>query len=649
MQTNETNAYNENYVRGLLDEIKDQLEEGRPTMKMKNAIRDLLELTAPPPPPPQKAKSALKKSTATAAETTAKVAGITAECCVCGQETAGQFYKRGFKCVECRGNAKLDRLTPGSDPHVVTSADRPREFAFMCQPREDLLEATEKSIVSEFESETSPLPALERFAVDYTGTAPDQCRYCSFTVPLTDEVQLMIPKLRRVHHPNIVHTYAIAADEKRGVIWFTQETAPTIASQLLKHFKSSQSPVGSPTAAAAAVVHDMERQISEPTTPGRGGDSLTDRPSPPLSMRRPLGSSSDLEVAALAATAPGRFDSLGSIIHTVGESSNTASPSMASLPGGLSFVNTLVEYELFKKISVSLLHALRFLHEKGFLHGDIRPHNVTFDESHLVKLRYALFPLAPLGPPFCAPEALELREEFEKAGMLSAEATRNDFGADFGRKGSTVANFVKHSKATPAWDVYMLGVTLTMIAYGDVDKFPPPEIRNAEDDRLIALLSGLTAEEPSQRLTVTAALDHPYLASVRLVNGVPAETVVAHLIREEDVNTPQASRSPSPGRSSPQPQNPSTSAFFKLLDKKSSTVEMFDTFLKEHGPDFQIVKPHPHSITLYSIKSDPRRRRAQVAGSGSSSGSTGASSAGKEARKRSVTLPPTAKPAKSEL
>ena len=351
-----------------------------------------------------------------------------------------------------------------------------------------------------------------------------------------------------------------------------------------------------------------------------------------------------------------------SIISTVGGAGGTP---------GVTICNTFVEYELLKKMIVTLLQALKFLHEKGFVHGDVRPHNIMFDQTHKVKLRHALFSLEPLDPPFMAPEAeahwiaKKEDQQREEDSALRAEsssmASRDVFAGAGVDLSATVADFVKKSHATPAWDVYSLGVSIQFIAFGGIGCYPDHEVRNAEDERLIVFVEGLINADPTKRWTITQALDSPYLASVRLLNGVPVETVIAQLVREEDLHASMAA-SPTPPNSHVDPTEATGQATPTRASRKGSTVgspniggihsspflrkhggqgkggeaiDQLDTFLKEHGPDFQVVKPHPYSMTLYSVKSDPRRKRGQQAAEGPATRRT------PMPRTRSITLPPT--------
>jgi hypothetical protein len=662
-------VYNEAYVIGLLEEIKEQLSEAGPesiTLRLKDGVRNLLELTAqpapaPPPAPAPGPKGVLKKPSESkaASERAMERANVTADCCVCGNDAPGQWCKQGFKCNECRTGAHYHEhevgaperhvnlsptisnkpLTSAAERYVVTH-NHPRGFAECITPTNDIYNRPVGEPLSAF------FYALLRTLPPNIPTV----KYTTMTFPLLEDAVEVIPKYRRLFHPNLAYAYAVAADWKRKRLRILIESSVPILYQVATHYSPGK---GNEHMFFRQTTEDLRDEVMRTPTPEpqRGLTSQSLRAMDDDFMaKKPFGSFQVTE--ANDSTSPDNNSSsawgfqqndlrkavswAGSLATTVAGTESSMAVSAAqrgALPSFyFSSCNAIVEYELFKKIAVSLLQALKFLHEKGFLHGDVRPHNVLFDDNRNTKLIYALFPLDPLPAPFCPPEAESLRADLE-AGRVKELTRYNSRGdnlksSEFGVDNTPPMSLVRHSKATPAWDMYALGVTLQFIAYGGPHHIPHVVQRNTDDEKLIALLDGFLESDPAKRLTIAGALDHPYLSSVRLVNGLPCESVVARVVGEGSSDT--------------------QSAMFSLLKRSSGEegapskgASLLGDFLREHGPDFQIVKPHPFSVTLYSVKSDPRRRRSEsIAVSGS--GSAGlAPPANNNNRRRSVTLPPT--------
>jgi hypothetical protein len=154
--------------------------------------------------------------------------------------------------------------------------------------------------------------------------------------------------------------------------------------------------------------------------------------------------------------------------------------------------------------------------------------------------------------------------------------------------------------------MYTLGVTLSIVAFGIMRQPPPESKRSAAESRLVELIAGLTARSPEARLTLEHAFLNPLLASVRLVNGVPVETMLATIFDKvaEDGS-----------------QQPQGGAWFTATHQQSSSsgngaALMLQKFISECGPKFQVVSTST-SCTLYSVKHDPRRRAASMSSSAS--------------------------------
>ena len=244
----------------------------------------------------------------------------------------------------------------------------------------------------------------------------------------------------------------------------------------------------------------------------------------------------------------------------------STSPSRMKTVGA--FGEDTQRFEWLKKVVVSLLQALHALQQAGIPHGDLRAENIVIDNHHVVKL--LVFPVpsttasgAPrprLPSPYSPPEYEDLPE-----GMPY--------------------------EPTFEGDMYTLGVTLSMIAFGSL-RFPPVEERSNLDASFIALVEGMMSRNPQTRLTLQNAFLSPLLASVRLVNGVPVETMLTTIYGSAE-----------------EAQLHNKGACFITVDRSNGPAGMLEKFFGECGSSFQVVRTNT-SCTLYSVKYDPRRRRA---------------------------------------
>ena len=241
--------------------------------------------------------------------------------------------------------------------------------------------------------------------------------------------------------------------------------------------------------------------------------------------------------------------------------------------GGLAEVHS----EKVRKVAMATLQALSFIHGHKFVHGDLRPQNILVDDSGNVKIRFAAFDRKfVLPPPFCAPE------------RATAEASM-------------------------ASDVYALGVSLSIIAFGEALEYPPADARTAEDRLLISLIDAMTDSDPTSRVTVQKALSFPYLMSVRVINGFPVETVITKILAQKDAvgetDRNRADEPQSEGSSCGSFNSDiSTLPYLVVRDKMNEAARALCELVEGHGPAFQIITTPTH-VSLYSVKSDPRRRR----------------------------------------
>ena len=212
---------------------------------------------------------------------------------------------------------------------------------------------------------------------------------------------------------------------------------------------------------------------------------------------------------------------------------------------------------------------LQALNHVGLPHGDLRPANIIVDTHNVVKLLVFPSPAttgsgAPrprLPAPYCPPE--------DEAAPPGAAYTPSFAG-----------------------DMFTLGVTLSLIAFGPERKPPADEEPSVDMISFLQLVDGMTSPRPETRLTLQNAFLNPLVASVRLVNGVPVETMLTVIHGSEEGA-----------------RNHERGAYFVATTKGTEgPLGMLLKFLAESGPTFQVVSTST-SCTLYSVKADPRRRR----------------------------------------
>lgn len=255
---------------------------------------------------------------------------------------------------------------------------------------------------------------------------------------------------------------------------------------------------------------------------------------------------------------------------------------------------------------------------------------------------------------------------FELAGGLLGDSSfTTSTSADFvgGSFNQTSSMFVAPSES-------MSLHSQLSAAHSFVATSPTPDgSRSGDLVHFMKFLLTLMAKDPSQRPNPTAALLNDVFTSVRVVNGAPADTVTATVQYFEwkvdsgnsspDRVDAEGNRQHSPVESHPDgfPQPPRIGS---LLRKKSvswrhmpdeaeslpaAKVPMVPAhgpllyvhrgddaaatsspgtdvtaakrgqfelrqFMKDQGPLFQVVRPSRASLTLYSVRFDPRRRRS---------------------------------------
>lgn len=215
------------------------------------------------------------------------------------------------------------------------------------------------------------------------------------------------------------------------------------------------------------------------------------------------------------------------------------------------------DHETLRRVVASTLQGLNALHCARIVHGDLRMHNILVDAFSVVKLRpMVLNSLAHLPPIFLPPETKE--------------------------QGTTAP--------TAATDLYVLGMTLSLLAFGTVGPPFPKEANTHTDTMFVKLLSTLMHPLPDKRGSAALALEHEYLQLVRVIRGIPVESITFNISKEEE-NCP----------------------YYSCLNPEKRGSALLENFFLEQGPAFQLVKG-PTSVSLYSVKSDPRRKRAVVIG-----------------------------------
>jgi hypothetical protein len=231
--------------------------------------------------------------------------------------------------------------------------------------------------------------------------------------------------------------------------------------------------------------------------------------------------------------------------------------------------------EAIKQIALSALQGVSFLAGNGLAHNDLRPYNFFVDALRTVKVRMAPFAAAPLPAPFCAPEtAAGVADEAD----LQAAARR---------------------------DIYALGVTLTIFAYGAPLAFPNDGdvVFAFEEEELLArYLRRFVDPDPEKRFTAAAALADDYVQTVRVHDGVPVETVMARVLplaADDPLASPAAATDDS-----------GTSVVYFCPASEGSTNEaaaILKEFFAGGGTDYQIVTTSTHA-TIYSAAKDPLRK-----------------------------------------
>ena len=246
-----------------------------------------------------------------------------------------------------------------------------------------------------------------------------------------------------------------------------------------------------------------------------------------------------------------------------------------------------IEKERLKKFIVGIAHGLQYLHGKGIVHRDIKPENILLDKHDNVKL-------ADFGVSATCEHGTDLMTNTEGSpAFLPPE------------------EFLAVPVQGRAQDVWAFGVTVYTMAFA---KLPfrartrqelevlvvshEPDYPADADPLLVDLIKRMLKKDQNQRIAISAILDHPAVADVRTVKGFPVETITANVAVVDELTDVAAADSTCHG------------VYVKRKATSNPTKGSLEleSFLSEEGPAFQLVRGGVYSVTLYSIKSDPRRR-----------------------------------------
>jgi serine/threonine protein kinase len=245
-----------------------------------------------------------------------------------------------------------------------------------------------------------------------------------------------------------------------------------------------------------------------------------------------------------------------------------------------------IERERLKKHIVGIAQGLMYLHGKGIVHRDIKPENILLDKHDNVKLA-----------------------DF---GVSSTCESGHDVMT--GTEGSPAFLPPEEFRGVPvqgrAQDVWAFGVTVYTMMFG---KLPFRAKNRAELERLVLttepeypadadpmgvnLIKQMLEKDQNLRPPISSILEHPFVADVRCVKGFPVETITANVAVVDDVAKIASVDSKAEVCIVKRPGTTGSKGTTELL-----------SFLQEEGPDFQLVRGGVYSVTLYSIKSDPRRK-----------------------------------------
>ncbi|CUG92903.1 Hypothetical protein, putative [Bodo saltans] len=543
---------------------------------------------------------------------------VSAECSVCGMDgVKGTFFRRGFTCSRCIGHHRLlNRSEPGAtSASRLTMMEGHHYYASRCPTKECNGFTSSSSSTSPTTSTSSSPSALPTTS---TTALPDNVAYLVSFVPHPSEDNATrnglevsaafrrrtLEQLRLIAHPSMLFLFSCGEDKTRRRTFFVHEAATPLAQLVLTQRNDANTDplvdVGS-----YSFFNPGTGDGEEPTS----ALSPASSPSPATPPRADSSSTLDLSVGTLIQTHVG-----------------------LRVPGQ--------HVEWVRKVAFAGLDALEHLHSHHMHHGHCTPSHLYVDDHGTIKLKATIV------------GGLDWQHHVHVNGesrFLPPEAATNQ------RHGQLLPTSV-------AVDLFMLGGTLVELLLrpfvgtcGDSEASDDDDRPKFEDltpvemlkraqascrsdnsvsgslEVFFSFLEGLVHTTPSERpSSAKSALRHPVFTSLRVVNGIPAETMGATItVRHEgDAGAGDVSGGDSAVGSSYDLRRNRTVSWRAdtkpLIDTNevhsagllwfhrgdADSQSQLSKFLAEHGPKFQLVRSARSSMTLYSLKSDPRRRRA---------------------------------------
>jgi len=254
--------------------------------------------------------------------------------------------------------------------------------------------------------------------------------------------------------------------------------------------------------------------------------------------------------------------------------------------------STPMETERLKKMIVGIARGLQYLHQKGIVHRDIKPENILLDLHENVKL-------TDFGV------SSECADDDDT--MQNTEGSPAYFPPE---------EFAQIPVKGKAHDIWSFGVTVYAMAFGQLpfrastlselsnlvmntEPAYPPEA----DIWLVDLIKQMLAKEQDYRPRADQLLEHPFISDVRTVKGYPVETIKVNVHVVEGIDAALLPKLPENTQAILLPIN----CHDKTKDRRG--IEAMTSFMKNEGPEFQIIRSATYSSTLYSMKSDPRRKK----------------------------------------
>ena len=254
-------------------------------------------------------------------------------------------------------------------------------------------------------------------------------------------------------------------------------------------------------------------------------------------------------------------------------------------PGGEATSGKLTLSRL-KRYCFGIAQGIEYLHRMGIIHRDIKPENILLDKHDNVKL-------ADFGVSSNCEPGADI--------MSNTEGSPAFFPPE---------EFRSIPVQGRAQDMWAFGVTVYSMAFGvlpfratTMDELAElvvntePKYPSDADPRLLDMLKQMLRKNQEQRPQVQDILNHPFLADVHCVKGVPVDAYRTTVDFVPTVADAQKSRM---GCCVVSSEHPSHMA--------KGTKALVD-FCVEEGPELQLLKGGDYSVTLHSVKNDPRKKK----------------------------------------